>query len=316
MQNIDNTRERMYKKGEFLFKEAEQGTELFIIQSGQVKVYRTEKGTVYDIGVFGKGSVLGELALFDNCPRSASAEVSTDCRVVYVDKEHFDQQLEKVPGWLAAIIKILAKRLRDTSRRVQDSSNKDLSGNVALLLFYFLPKHGKRGAQGEIISMQIANKEICAVLGVELELLVRQYETLVKKELVKIEDGNLVVPKADLLELYSQYKSGTLKLDQSKLSADAGKLLTEITAYAEKHGTPSPDGVAFDLIRFYADMEKMTGKEMDESLVQELAATQLVKIDKRGKPGSNVEQQRLIVDKQSAKKMADMEKLVQMFAKE
>lgn len=317
MQNIDNTRERIYKKGEILFKEAEKGEELYIIQSGQVRVYRVVKSKTLEIGTFSKGSVIGEMSLFDNSLRSATAEAATDCRVVYVDKENFTQQLEKVPAWLASIVKIMTKRLRDTSRRVQDAELKDLSGNVAHLLMYINAKHARRSAGVEAVSMQMANKEITEIMGIELEALSKFYEILSRKNIIKIDGGNILIPKPELLELFAQYKQGMLgEAGQSKLSEDAKKLLTTIMGHAEKQGMPCPEGVQFDLNRFHADVEKMTGVEVSEKALQELVAAQLVKIEVRGKAGSSSEQQRMVVDKQKMKKILELEKVMELFEKD
>ena len=119
MSPAGNKETKIFKSGEYLFRENEKGEVLYILQTGQVRVFREEENKTFELGEYGRGSVIGEMALFDDKPRSASALAITDCRVIEIDREHFGNYLNKVPKWLSTIINIIIKRLRDTTRRRQ-----------------------------------------------------------------------------------------------------------------------------------------------------------------------------------------------------
>ena len=64
------------------------------------------------------GSIVGELALIDDEPRSASAVASTDCRLVAVDRRRFVYMVQETPNFALAVMKVLADRLRKTNARI------------------------------------------------------------------------------------------------------------------------------------------------------------------------------------------------------
>src|SRR5450755_3739176 len=67
-------RRRTYKRGEVLFHRDDQGSLLYCILSGHVRIYLpTGTGEEVTLDVLKPGEIFGELAVFDDLPRSASA---------------------------------------------------------------------------------------------------------------------------------------------------------------------------------------------------------------------------------------------------
>ncbi len=91
-----------------IFGEGDAGDSLYLILSGEVSVEK-ESG---NIAVLKKGDHFGEMALFDDAPRSATVITMTPCRMLKMDKEEFHEILDEYPGISRAIITTLAKRLR------------------------------------------------------------------------------------------------------------------------------------------------------------------------------------------------------------
>lgn len=278
MQQIENKTERIYKKGELLFKENDPAPELFIIQSGQVRVFRTEKDKVFELGKFGKGSVIGEMALFDNNPRSATAEAATDTRVLYVDKQHFAKQLEKVPGWLSAIITIIIKRLRDTTKRMKDDTLDDyLVSTAAWILYYIYDRHKVRAGRDEGLEMHLANKIICGIMDIKADLLAQCYDILVKKQVIRIEKGVIIIPSLDVVDLFVKYKKeGMAGLLGVELPDRAVDLLRHLATYARKFGRARGRGMEVDLEDFKIELEKTEGKGVNDDDLVALAQAKLI----------------------------------------
>ena len=78
---------KKYKAGTILFHENDHSRELYIIQTGKVKIYRMIGKHEMQLTVLGEGSVLGEMALIDGEPRSASAKVIEDSDLIQLDSE-------------------------------------------------------------------------------------------------------------------------------------------------------------------------------------------------------------------------------------
>jgi CRP/FNR family cyclic AMP-dependent transcriptional regulator len=94
--------------GAVIFAAGDSGREMYVVRSGKVelKIGDTLLETV------GPGGILGELALVDPAPRSATAIAGADCSLVRVDQEAFDDLVRKVPGLALEVMRVMARRLR------------------------------------------------------------------------------------------------------------------------------------------------------------------------------------------------------------
>uniref|UniRef100_A0A7C4YHL4 Cyclic nucleotide-binding domain-containing protein n=1 Tax=candidate division WOR-3 bacterium TaxID=2052148 RepID=A0A7C4YHL4_UNCW3 len=106
-------RERIFKKGEFIFKEGESSYEMYLILKGRVKI--TKNNVV--LNELKSGDFVGEMGVLDRRPRSATAEAIEDTVVQVLDSETLRKKMEEDP-LIGALILTLVKRLRETDRRL------------------------------------------------------------------------------------------------------------------------------------------------------------------------------------------------------
>jgi CRP-like cAMP-binding protein len=99
---------------QFIFKAGDPGQTMYIIIEGEVEILI--KNVVVETA--GPGSIVGELALIDDEPRSASAVAKTDCRLVAVDRRRFEYLVQETPLFSLSVMKVLADRLRRTDARI------------------------------------------------------------------------------------------------------------------------------------------------------------------------------------------------------
>ena len=94
--------------GEPVFHEGDDGDVMYVVLDGTVNILLG--GVVVDTAE--RGSLLGEMALIDNAPRSASAIAKTACRLVPIDKRRFHALVQQTPDFSTHVMKVLAERLR------------------------------------------------------------------------------------------------------------------------------------------------------------------------------------------------------------
>ncbi len=99
--------------GTVIIDQGQTGREAFVVLDGQVTVKRNNR----KIATLGPGDVVGELALFDHGPRTATAVCETDCELLVIDQRHFRGVLEQVPALTTKILAELAGRIRDMDRQ-------------------------------------------------------------------------------------------------------------------------------------------------------------------------------------------------------
>lgn len=110
--------ERVYKRGEVLAREGEQGDEFFVLVDGTVRITRGRAHLV-DIG---PGGHLGELSLTRPTPRSATATAMSRVRLFALSRDSFDALIRRRPGLGArlalALLDTVGDRLRDLTERL------------------------------------------------------------------------------------------------------------------------------------------------------------------------------------------------------
>jgi CRP-like cAMP-binding protein len=97
-----------YNAGDTIFKEGEQGNEMFVITEGEVDILI--KDTV--IETIGLAMPLGEMALIDGRPRSATAVAKTDCLLVRLDEDKFKYLVQQTPYFALQVMRIMVDRFR------------------------------------------------------------------------------------------------------------------------------------------------------------------------------------------------------------
>ena len=110
--NVDLTRYKdeliPFKAGETIFKSKDPGDVMYLVTRGDVEILIHDK-VVEQVG---PGGVIGEMALLDNAPRSATATAKTDCLLLAIDRERFQAQVAKSPSFALQVMRIMAERLR------------------------------------------------------------------------------------------------------------------------------------------------------------------------------------------------------------
>ena len=94
--------------GKTIFREGEPGEHMYVVVEGEVEI--AAAGRVLEIAR--PGSVVGELALIDRAPRSATATALTAARLVPVDAKRFQFMVQQTPFFALQVMSIMAERLR------------------------------------------------------------------------------------------------------------------------------------------------------------------------------------------------------------
>lgn len=100
--------------GQAIFNEGDSGNTMFVVVDGEVDLL--VKGKLVES--LGPGGALGEMALLDNVPRSASAIAKTSCRLVEINERRFKFLVQQTPNFALQIMRVIADRLRRMDDRL------------------------------------------------------------------------------------------------------------------------------------------------------------------------------------------------------
>lgn len=101
-----------FKAMQTIFSEGDSGDKMFVIQTGRVAILKKVGSTMNMVAELGPGSILGEMSLLDNQPRSATAKALDETTLAVVDQGTFESTLSTLPQWMTAVVRIMVSRLR------------------------------------------------------------------------------------------------------------------------------------------------------------------------------------------------------------
>ena len=103
--------------GEFVFRQGELGTEMFVVRSGEVEILH-EGDPDRPVALLEKGDFFGEMSLLEEVPRSASARARSAATLLRVDGAMFTDLVRTQPEFAVCIMRHLSRRLRELDDRL------------------------------------------------------------------------------------------------------------------------------------------------------------------------------------------------------
>ena len=102
-----------YPAGSTIFTQGEPRDVMYVVLAGEVDLQRG--GQTFETA--SPGTLVGEMAMIDRAPRSASAIAKTDCTLVPIDERRFEFMVAETPSFALHVMRILVDRLRRTTER-------------------------------------------------------------------------------------------------------------------------------------------------------------------------------------------------------
>jgi CRP-like cAMP-binding protein len=109
-----------YKHGDLIFKEGDRGREMYIIRSGNIKVFREREGEEITFAILQRGDFFGEMALFGNYPRSASAQAVDSAKLQVIDVDTFLSFIKEPIVW--TLLRQMGERIREVDKKLEELS--------------------------------------------------------------------------------------------------------------------------------------------------------------------------------------------------
>lgn len=116
------------KAGEILFSEGDNANSMYIIQKGQVRLFRPKGKGFVELAVLRSGEVLGEMSFFDpdSKKRSASVAAITHTEIIEISFIALEKTMMSLNPWFKTLINTLAERLRKSNERVKALENNSI----------------------------------------------------------------------------------------------------------------------------------------------------------------------------------------------
>ncbi|WP_127715101.1 Crp/Fnr family transcriptional regulator [Halobacteriovorax sp. HLS] len=109
-----------FKKDAVLFIEGEASSFMYIIAKGRIGILKENDGKVMPLAIVGEKSFIGEMSLFNDEKRSATAVALEDSEVFMIKKSDIKKVLKNCPEWVSNIMVTLTDRLRDVDELMRE----------------------------------------------------------------------------------------------------------------------------------------------------------------------------------------------------
>lgn len=173
------TRRRKYRKDEVIFHENEAGDTLFIILHGRVKVaIFGDDGKEVTLSILSEGDFFGEMSLLDSEPRSATTIAEEECELLALQRDDFTRAMAEDPGVSAALIQVLADRLRKANHQISTLALLDVYGRVARVIQELAEEEGRRLKDGRVVVRRPTHMDIAHRIGSSRETVTRMMRDL------------------------------------------------------------------------------------------------------------------------------------------
>ena len=106
-----------FQAGDRIFKEGDDGNLAYVVQSGEVEIFKVIDDKEVILGTVGQGGIFGEMALIDSQPRMAGARASKGSTIIIVTRAMFDQKMAKADPFIKGLLNILVDNIRTLTNK-------------------------------------------------------------------------------------------------------------------------------------------------------------------------------------------------------
>jgi CRP/FNR family cyclic AMP-dependent transcriptional regulator len=183
---------RRLKAGDMLFQAGDAGDGCYRLDRGLLKVALVSPQVREQIvAILTPGVIVGDLAMIDGLPRSASVVAVTDCELRFLSRPAFEDLARERPEIYQYLVKLLAARLRQADETIASMAFLPMKGRVARTLLTLADNVGKEMDSGGIlIPRMIHQGDIAAMAGVARENTSRILSEWERKKLVTKSSGS------------------------------------------------------------------------------------------------------------------------------
>lgn len=225
------------EKGELLFREGDPSDSMYVVKKGRISITKTKGDSEVELANMGPGQMFGEMAFFDQKPRSANARALQESEIIALPFANLEAHFKAMPEWLKSMVKTINEHLREANKKIK-----------------ILEK--AQGADSKTFPPHTITK-LCAIIG------------LVTERYGEKDDKGLIVP-ATLLRNYTiqVFQEPTTKMEKIQtILQGIGVMTVEDLGEGKKKITVHKHDFLMSFVEFYNDW--LFKEESKRTLVEE-----------------------------------------------
>lgn len=180
---------KVFEPGKVVFCEYEKGDELYFVISGKVKISKITKEKEKVVAYLGPGEFLGEMAIFEKKPRTATVITEEETKMLVLKKDDFFNLMQVAPNLVVELIKTLSIRYINTLKQLNSLMVEDVEKRV---INYFYEKCLSINNE-KIRKLEININEISSILNISKDVLVEKMMPYQKRGYIRINAEQIIL---------------------------------------------------------------------------------------------------------------------------
>ncbi|MFH2091418.1 MAG: Crp/Fnr family transcriptional regulator [Pseudomonadota bacterium] len=195
----------IFNSGEMIFHEGDKGDGFYMVEKGQIKVFKLSfDGKEQILHIYGPGHLFGEVPAFagKNFPASSMALEKT--HIIFLPREKFVSLIAQVPGLSMNLLADLSMRLRDFTIQIENLSLKEVPARLAAYIIT-LSREQQNVKQ---VTLPISKAQLSNLIGTTPETVSRMFKKMTDALLIEVKAKTILIQNLDGLHDLSE--SGSL----------------------------------------------------------------------------------------------------------
>lgn len=183
-----------YPPGREIFAKGSPGRSMIAVSRGSVKITSLSPGgREIILNVIYAGEIFGEIAVIDGAERTASAVAMTECELLVLDRRDVIPLFERHPEICMILMRILCRRLRQTSEQVEDMLFRSLEARLAKALLQIAESAGRLEPRTPPVCFRLSQRELATMAGGSRESVNKQLQVWQKAGLIALGRGSIAI---------------------------------------------------------------------------------------------------------------------------
>jgi CRP/FNR family transcriptional regulator, cyclic AMP receptor protein len=194
---------RTWKKNSYVFLQGEPLDNVYFIEDGKVKIYKSDvNGREQIVSILKKGEMFPHVGFFRKGSYPANAEVLEKAMLVTVPIAKFENVLIENPELCIKVFKVLGEKIVDLQNRLEEQILNNTYEQIIKLLIRLGDKHGTKNEDGTItLKNEFTNKDLANMIGTTRETVSRTLTKMKKEDLIEMDDdGNMILDPERLMD--------------------------------------------------------------------------------------------------------------------
>ena len=195
---------REFPAGATVFSEGESGKTMYVIQSGRVRITKSLPAGSRVLAVLGAGEFFGEMAILNDKPRTATADIVEDARLLVLDAKTFEAMVVGNTEIAVRLIRKLARRLDGANALIDILQEQDPRVRVILGLSRIAEEFGTKRPDG--VHVPTSTIDLASSIGLDEGQVIEVMNRLVRLRILHaVPEGGWVVHDPNRLQEFLEF---------------------------------------------------------------------------------------------------------------